>query len=75
MKSSPMIPYDYATWQHCITVECGLELTPEFIAQRLQILGNPKEYEHQRFLDVYGAAHLQRVLEWFAQAQRQLLPA
>lgn len=70
MQNSPIIPYDYATWQHCITVKCGLELTADFISQRLQILGNPNEYERQRFLEIYGAEHLQRVLAWFAQAQR-----
>lgn len=74
MKNTPMIPYDYATWHHCITVECGIELSLGFIHRRLQILHNPKEYEHQRFSQLYGEAHLQKVLVWFAQAEREMQP-
>jgi threonine dehydrogenase-like Zn-dependent dehydrogenase len=29
-----MIPKTYAQWRHCITVECGIPLSADFIAQR-----------------------------------------
>jgi hypothetical protein len=28
-----MIPRTYAQWRHCITVECGIPLSADFIAQ------------------------------------------
>ncbi|WP_238704527.1 hypothetical protein [Pseudomonas nabeulensis] len=30
-----VFPQTYEQWRHCITVECGIALTPAFIAQRL----------------------------------------
>ncbi|TLX56854.1 hypothetical protein DN824_13430 [Stutzerimonas nosocomialis] len=65
MKNTPAIPDSYAVWRHCITVECGIPLTADYISRRLAILANPNEYETQRFAEVYGAAHLQAVLAWF----------
>ena len=71
MKTTPVIPYSYATWRHCINVECGIPLTAEFVQKRLDILSNPKEYETQRFVECYGVTHLQNVLSWFGEAARQ----
>lgn len=30
-------PETYEQWRHCITVECGIPLTPEFVARRLSV--------------------------------------
>lgn len=72
MKTTPAIPDSYAAWHHCITVECGIPLTEEFIHKRLAILNNPKEYETQRFAELRGAAHLRAVLSWFEQAAKEI---
>ncbi|SDV03973.1 hypothetical protein SAMN05216202_3581 [Pseudomonas mucidolens] len=58
----PAIPDSYATWRHCITVECGIPLTVEFIQRRLAVLTHTKEYETQRLAEVYGVRHGQTVL-------------
>ncbi|GAB3371990.1 hypothetical protein [Azotobacter armeniacus] len=71
MKTTPAIPDSYASWRHCITVECGIPLTPDFIQRRLEILRNPQEQETQRFAKVYGEPHLQAVIGWFEQAARE----
>lgn len=68
MKDTPAIPDSYAAWRHCIIVECGIPLTVEFIQRRLAVLTNPKEYETQRFAEVYGVGHLEAVRAWFQQA-------
>ena len=65
-----MIPQNYQEWRHCITVECGLELTPEYIEKRSAALNNEKGHHTKQFKSKYGAAHLHRVIEWFLQAQR-----
>jgi len=68
MKES-IIPQNYEQWRHCITVECGLELTPNFIETCLSTLQDNKEHYTQQFIRKYGTQHYQRVLGWFKQAQ------
>ena len=40
-----MIPHTYDQWRHCITVECGLALTPVSIAERLAVWRNAQSEE------------------------------
>ncbi len=65
------IPTNYDEWRHCIIVECGLELTPEYIAKRIVALNDDKDHYTKQFLKLYGPEYLQQVLNWFAQAQKQ----
>lgn len=67
-----MIPDSYSAWRHCIEVDCGLPLTAAFIHERLEALGDPRDFRTEQFVRHYGAAHLARVQAWFAQAQREL---
>jgi len=60
-----MIPETYAQWHRCITVDCGIALTPDFIAQRLAALADAQSQENVRFRRLYGDAHWQRVRKWF----------
>lgn len=73
MKDS-VIPETYEEWQHCITVECGIELTPQFISQRISALQDQRDYHTQKFAKLYGQQHLQQVLAWFKQAQKKFNP-
>jgi len=66
-----MIPRTYAQWRHCITVECGIPLSADFIAQRLAVWRNPGLEETQRFRRLYGDAHWQAVQRWFVQAAQE----
>ncbi len=68
MKNS-IIPTSFEEWRHCIIVECGLELTPSFIEERIISLQNLKLHHSQQFLKRYGQAHHQRVIGWFKKAQ------
>lgn len=67
-----IIPHNYEAWRHCITVECGLELTADFIEERVSALQNNKDYSTKKFVQLYGQQHLQNVLGWFIQAQKNL---
>jgi len=67
----PVIPQTYDQWRHCITVECGLDLTADYIAQRLAVWRNVRLEETQRFRRLYGDAHWQSVLGWFERAQKE----
>ncbi|MFT4063594.1 hypothetical protein [Paraburkholderia sp.] len=62
------IPQTFDTWQHCIEHECGIPLTPDFIRERLSVLGDTDHAETHRFVRLYGEAHRQRVLAWFSRA-------
>ena len=64
-------PKNYNEWRHCITADCGLKLTPEYIDERITALNDDKEHYTQQFLKLYGPEYLQQVLSWFAQAKSQ----
>ncbi len=59
------IPETYEQWHHCITVECGIPLTPEFVAQRLKVWKDENLEETARFRRLYGDAHWRQVIGWF----------
>ena len=65
----PIIPETYEQWKHCIVVDCGLELTPGYIDERISSLQDPKDYYTQQFVRKYGQEYLQQVLRWFTQAR------
>ncbi|TQV88571.1 hypothetical protein [Aliikangiella coralliicola] len=66
------IPNSYEEWRHCITVECGLELTHDFIEKRIESLQNTNEHYTQQFLRLYGQQHYQKVISWFIQARKSV---
>jgi len=67
--NSAFLPKNYEEWQHCITVECGIELTPSYVSERLSALNNNKDHHTKRFVKLYGESHLQSVIGWFKHAQ------
>jgi hypothetical protein len=69
---SNIIPQTYPAWQHCITVECGIPLTPAFIQTRLKVYTDQNNEENRRFRKLYGDAHTQNILRWLQQAQTEL---
>lgn len=71
MMSTPF-PENYEQWRHCITVECGIALTPEFIKQRLAVWRDEQLPETHRFRELYGDAYLQTVIGWFERAEKEL---
>ena len=68
----PLIPRNYEEWKHCITVECEIPLTAEFVAQRIDALQNMDDFRTARFVERWGAAHHARTLAWFRDAEQEL---
>ncbi|MEM6481242.1 MAG: hypothetical protein AAF922_02105 [Pseudomonadota bacterium] len=68
----PVIPQSYQEWEHCITVECGIPLTPDYVAERIEALQDTNDHHTQKFIEQYGEAHLTRTLAWFREAQEKL---
>ena len=71
MMSGP-IPQDYNEWRHCITVECGIPLTADFVAQRLTVWRDESLEETRRFRRLYGDAYWETMIGWFENAERDL---
>ncbi|MES1940062.1 hypothetical protein T5B8_07453 [Salinisphaera sp. T5B8] len=67
-----VVPRRYEQWRHCITVDCGIALTPAYIGQRLHALRDDADYATRRFIEVYGAAHHRAVIGWFERAAAEL---
>ena len=67
---SAIIPETHAEWRHCIEVDCGIALRPDYIAARLSVLRETKSQEVQRFSSLYGREHWLHTVGWFEQAQR-----
>ena len=71
MMNSPF-PENYEQWKHCITVDCGIPLTPEFVAQRLTVWRNEALEETARFRKLYGDGHWRAVIGWLEEAEREV---
>ncbi len=67
MKDS--IPASYAEWRRCITEDCGIELTPGYIAKRISALKNDNDPHTKQFVKLYGQQYREQVINWFMQAQ------
>ncbi|MBK0093597.1 hypothetical protein IBT49_25420 [Erwinia sp. S63] len=66
-----MIPQTYQEWHHCIVDECRIELTEEFILQRLDIMKNKAHQETRRMISLYGKMHLEKLITWFTAAYKE----
>lgn len=71
MMSSPF-PQNYDEWRHCITEECGIPLTAEFVAERLSVWRDEQAQETQRFRKLYGDEYWQHMVSCFEQAEREV---
>lgn len=65
-----IIPHDYESWHHCITVECGIEITAKFLQERITSLQDESDFRTKQFVQLYGAQHRDNVISWLQQAER-----
>ncbi|MEM7044839.1 MAG: hypothetical protein AAF543_18680 [Pseudomonadota bacterium] len=67
-----MTPGTYEQWRHCIEVQCGIRLTSDYVEQRLSALRDSRDYQTQRFQEMWGEPHLRQVINWFERAREEL---
>ncbi len=60
-----MIPETFEQWKSCIEKECKIELTQEFINNRLAVYRDKLNTETLKFISLYGEKHLNNVISWF----------
>jgi hypothetical protein len=63
-----MIPENFEQWLHCITVDCKIQLTKDFISSRIKELKDSKHPHTVQIIKIYGQEHYQNLLNWFSQA-------
>lgn len=66
------IPQTFEEWEHCITVQCGIPLTPSFVAARITALEDESDFRTQRFIKTWGRDHHAKTVEWFRRAASRL---
>ncbi|MEM9600930.1 MAG: hypothetical protein AAF926_07900 [Pseudomonadota bacterium] len=67
-----IVPKTYEDWERCITVDCGIPLTADYVADRIQALQDDADYHTQKFVRQWGETHRQKTLSWFQQAATKL---
>lgn len=60
-----MIPQTFEQWKSCIINDCKINLTEDFAKKRLAVYGDGENHETRKFVQLYGAQHLQNIIEWF----------
>lgn len=66
------LPQTYEEWERCITVDCGIPLTADFVASRIKALEDRSDYRTRKFVEHWGEAHHAKTLGWFRQAASRL---
>lgn len=74
MKESFKIPQTYEQWRHCIEVLGKIQLTPEYVAERLNVLEDRNNVERNKFANLYGQDQLARTIEWFRRVIHESSP-
>ncbi|MEM9533853.1 MAG: hypothetical protein AAGA23_23240 [Pseudomonadota bacterium] len=67
-----VVPETFEQWHHCITVECGIPLTTQFVTERLKVWKDDQAEETTRFRRLYGDDHWRSVISWFERAEKGL---
>ncbi len=70
--TSNAFPQSYEQWRHCITVECGISLTAEYVEQRLRVWRDEQAEETKRFRRLYGDDYWKFMTNCFERASAQL---
>ena len=67
-----VVPTTYEEWEHCITVDCGIPLTADYIAGRIKALNDMSDLHTQKFVERWGEGHRTQTLAWFEEAATRI---
>jgi hypothetical protein len=62
-----MIPQTFNDWTNCIVTDCKINLSKDFIQQRLAVYQDKRNAETLKFISHYGKQHLNNIIQWFKQ--------
>lgn len=63
-----MIPKNFYEWHKCITEDCCIQLTPNFVQERIKVFENDTHAETIKFKQLYGVQQLQMTISWYKEA-------
>jgi hypothetical protein len=66
--STERITLSYEEWRHCITVDCRIQLTRDFLETRLKALSSTTNEGTRRFVSAWGEGHRVRILSYMQRA-------
>lgn len=59
-----MIPKNYEEWIDCITNKCKINISEQFITERLKVYTQTNNSETIRFKKLYSETHLNNLISW-----------
>ena len=65
-----MIPQTFEQWKNCITDDCKVSLTNEFVLSRLSVYLNNENPETKKFISLYGNQHYHNIVSWLKLASK-----
>jgi hypothetical protein len=57
-----MTPQSFEQWLHCITLECGIKLTKDFVSLSLSELTDRANPHTAQIIEIYGAQHYSNLI-------------
>lgn len=67
-----MVPINYEEWKDCIVNKCKIKLTRSFVAGRLRVYKDKRNPETKKFIELYGAQHLNNIVYWLEKSAKEL---
>ena len=63
--SDEIYPRHYESWKRCITKKCRIDLTRDYIEQRITALSSPDSSDRKAFEEKFGTNWTEAVLGYF----------
>lgn len=66
-----MLPQTFEQWKNCIINQCKIQLSKDFINNRLMVYTDVNNSETKKFTSLYGVTHLKNIIYWLQKAENE----
>lgn len=63
---------NYSEWRHCIEIKCGIELTNDYVQERIKELADINNTSTNNFITLYGDHYRLLISSWFLKAADEI---
>ncbi len=67
-----MIPTTFEQWKNCITNDCKIKLTKDFVTSRLKVYEDKRHPDTRKFIELYGEQHLNNIIYWLEKSSKEI---
>tara|TARA_Y100001954_G_scaffold83176_1_gene91386 strand:- start:931 stop:1146 length:216 start_codon:yes stop_codon:yes gene_type:complete len=67
-----VVPESYEEWKRCITIDCAIPLTRDFVKERIAALEDMNDFHTLRYIESWGKDQHARTLAWYRRAEDEL---